>query len=87
MNKTELAHDLSLRCNLSRRGATECVDAVFDAIAESLAEGEKVVILGFGTFSVVEKAATTKSAFGKTVEVPAKTAVKFKAGSGLRGAV
>lgn len=84
MNKSELAHDLALRCNLTRRGAAACVDAVFDLIAEAVQTGEKVTLVGFGSFFRVEKAATTRNAFGKTVRVPAKRVVKFKAGNGLQ---
>ena len=85
MNKSELAHDLALRCNLTRRGAAECVDAVFDLIADTVQTGETVTVTGFGTFTAVEKPATTKRAFGKAVLVPARRVVKFRAGSGLRG--
>lgn len=74
MNKTEL---------IAKVGKTTTVDAVLAAIVDAVKNGETVAIPGFGTFSVVERAARKgiNPATKQTIEIPAKKAVKFKAGS------
>ena len=77
--------NLSLAGPYSKAVAEQVVNSVFSAIAEAMKSGDKVTLVGFGTFSVSERAAregrNPKS--GETITIPAKKVVKFKAGSKL----
>jgi DNA-binding protein HU-beta len=68
---------------LKKADAQKALDATMDAIVEALKNGEKVQLIGFGTFSVVEKAARKgiNPATKAVIEIPAKKVVKFKAGA------
>ncbi|MDD2467907.1 MAG: HU family DNA-binding protein [Desulfobulbus sp.] len=85
MNKTELIDKVAKESALSIAAAEQVVNNVFSAIADAMKTGDKVTLVGFGTFSVSERAAregrNPKS--GKTIIIPAKKVVKFKAGSKL----
>lgn len=89
MNKTEFINAVSEKADLSKVDARKAVDAFVETVSSELKAGGKVAILGFGSFSVTEKAARrgvnpkTKAA----INIPAKKAVKFKAGSELNGIV
>lgn len=85
MNKSELVNAIAEKSGMTKVAAKEAMNACFAAITESLNKGEKVTLIGFGTFSVVErKARTAKNPqTGKPVKVPAKKVAKFKAGSSL----
>ena len=85
MNKTELANAMAEKTGMTKTAAKEAMNACLSAIQEELQKGEKVALIGFGTFSVVDrKARTAKNPRnGKTVKVPAKKVAKFKAGSNL----
>ena len=74
---------------LSKRAATEAAEHVFHYIAERLAEGEKVQIPGFGTFSVSFRAARKgrNPQTGKPIDIPASKGAKFKPGKSLKDAV
>lgn len=65
------------------------LDATLDAISEALAQGDKIALVGFGTFSVAEKGARTgiNPATKAKIEIPARKAVKFKAGAELTAKV
>jgi len=88
MNKTEFISAVAEKSGLSKADAKKAVDAFIGTVTGEMKKGEKVVLLGFGTFSVTKKAARkginprTKA----TIEIPARKAVKFKAGSELAGA-
>ena len=59
MNKTELVAAVATKADLSKKDAEAAVKAVLDAVTEALADGEKVALVGFGTFEVKERAART----------------------------
>lgn len=85
MNKTDLINNTAAKAGLSKVDAKSAVDAALAAISEALIAGDKVSLVGFGTFSVVEKAA--RAGFNpltkQTIDIPARKAVKFKAGAEL----
>ena len=89
MNKTELVTVLAERTGLSKKNAEEVLTATLDIITETLVEGEKVQLVGFGSFKVRERAARmgrnprTKEA----VTIPASRAVQFKSSKALKSAV
>lgn len=89
MNKTELVNRIAETVDLSKAAATRALDAMFEAIAESLAQGETVAIPGFGNFSVGSRAARTgrNPQTGETIEIAAAMVVKFKAAKALKEAV
>lgn len=85
MNKAELVAAIAAEAQMPKAQAQKALDAIVNAIAEALKKGENVQLIGFGTFAVVEKAARTgiNPATKQKIEIPAKKAVKFKAGAGL----
>ena len=89
MNKTELAGRLAGRTGMSRAAAKDAVDGVFDLVAEALADGEDVRILGFGTFGTRARPARTarNPRTGEPISIAASTAPVFKPGATLRKAV
>lgn len=89
MNKNELIAEVAQKTGLSKAAAGEAVDATFDAISASLQGGDEVKILGFGNFSVSERAATTgrNPRTGETIQIAASKSPKFKAGKGLKDAI
>ncbi len=84
MNKADLVAAVAAKVECKKTAAL-AVDAVVEAIAASLKKGENVQLIGFGTFSVVNKAARKgiNPATKQVINIPAKKAVKFKAGKGL----
>lgn len=89
MNKNELIASVAEKAEISKKDAEAAVKAVTEAITEALAEGDKVALVGFGTFSVKERAARTgiNPKTKETVEIPAAKVPAFKAGSALKDAV
>lgn len=89
MNKTELVAAVATKANLSKKDAEAAVKAVLDAVTEALADGEKVALVGFGTFEVKERAARTgkNPRTGEAIEIPASKVPSFKAGAALKNAV
>lgn len=89
MNKSELGERLADRTGMTKAAAKDAVDGVFDSIAEALADGEDVRILGFGTFATRERPARTarNPRTGEPISIAASTAPVFKAGATLRKAV
>mgnify|MGYP003483424961 CR=1 FL=1 len=85
MNKTDLVAAVAAQAGLTKVQAQKAVEATVDAIAGALKNGDKVQLIGFGTFSVVEKAAHAgvNPATGAKIQIPAKKVAKFKAGAGL----
>lgn len=85
MNKTELINAISEKAGLSKVDSKKALDAFIETVGEELKKGEKIALVGFGTYSVTEKAARkginprTKAA----INIPAKKVVKFKAGAEL----
>ena len=85
MNKKELVDAIAQDAKLTKVEAKAALDATLDAIAETLKKGDKLALVGFGTFAVVEKAARTgiNPSTKAKVEIPAKKVIKFKAGAEL----
>lgn len=89
MNKKELVDSMAEAADISRAAAEKALNSLLMSITESLTGGDKVTLVGFGTFSTVKRAArkTKNPRTGEPLEVPAKTLAKFKAGSKLAEAV
>ncbi len=89
MNKAELIDMVAASADLSKATATNVVDAVFSGITKSLQQGESVTLVGFGTFSVSERAARTgrNPRTGEAITIPASRSPKFKAGKALKDAM
>ena len=89
MNKTELINAVAKNADVSRKDADKAVNAAFDAITAALKAGEKVAVVGFGTFEVKERAARTarNPRTGEEIEIAASKAVSFKAGKALKDEV
>ncbi|TMW73606.1 HU family DNA-binding protein [Alteribacter natronophilus] len=89
MNKTELINAVSEKTELSKKDATNAVDAVFDVITDSLQKSEKVQLIGFGNFEVRERAARKgrNPQTGEEIEIPASNVPAFKPGKALKDAV
>jgi DNA-binding protein HU-beta len=89
VNKNDLISSVAADTGLSKADATKAVDAVFDNIEKSLRSGSEVRLVGFGTFSVAQRKASTgrNPRTGATIQIPASKQPKFKAGKGLKDAV
>lgn len=89
MNKGDLINKIAENANLSKAQATDALNAVLDGITESLKEGEKVTLIGFGTISVNRREARTgrNPQTGESIKIAAKNVVKFKPGKELSEAV
>jgi len=89
MNKSELIDAMADAADISKSAAGRALDALTDSIAMSLKKGETVSIIGFGTFSVKERAARTgrNPQTGATIEIAASKTPSFKAGKALKDAV
>lgn len=89
MNKTDLINAVAGKASLSKKDAEKVVKAVFDNIAEALAAGDKVQIIGFGSFEVRKREARTgrNPATKETIQIPASKAPVFKAGKKLKESV
>lgn len=85
MNKGELVAAIAAKAGISKAAAAKGLDAALDAIAEALKKGEAVQLIGFATLKVAEKAARKgiNPATKQVINIPAKKAVKFKAGAKL----
>ena len=85
MNKSELVKAIAENAQLSQADAKKALDATLEAIAGAMKEGDKVALVGFGTFSVSERAAREgrNPATGEKMQIAAKKVVKFKAGAEL----
>ena len=89
MKKVELVEAVAEDTGLTKADATKAIDATFKAITNALANGDKVPLVGFGTFDVSERAAREgrNPRTGEPVTIAARKAVTFKAGSALKDAV
>ncbi|EOT23365.1 DNA-binding protein HU-beta [Eubacterium sp. 14-2] len=86
MNKAELIAAMSEKAELSRKDAEKALKAFTDVVTEELQKGEKIQLVGFGTFEVSERAARTgrNPQSGAEMVIPASKAPKFKAGKALK---
>ena len=86
MNKTELVAAIAEQTELSKKDAEKALKAFTDIVADELKKGEKVQLVGFGTFEVSERAAREgrNPQSGETMKIAASKAPKFKAGKALK---
>ena len=89
MNKQDLISTVAESSGLSKNDATKAVEGVFDAITGALNKGDEVRLVGFGTFSVSQRKASTgrNPRTGETMTIKASAQPKFKAGKGLKDSV
>lgn len=89
MNKTELISSVAEKSELTKKDAEKAVNALFASVEEALAKGEKVQLVGFGTFEVRERKARTgrNPQTGAEIQIPAAKVPAFKAGKALKDAV
>ena len=89
MNKTELIAAVAEKAGLSKKDSEKAINAAFDAITETLAAGEKVQLVGFGTFDVKERAARIgrNPKTKEEIQIPASRVACFKVGKALKDAV
>ena len=89
MNKTELIEAMAAKCELSKKDTEKALKAFTDTVADALASGDKIALVGFGTFDVVAKAAREgrNPSTGETIKIAACKAPMFKAGKALKDAV
>ena len=89
MNKAELVNKVAEKAGLSKKDAEKAVVAVFDTIQTSLQAGDKVQLVGFGTFETRERGARTgrNPRSGETIQIPASKVPAFKAGKALKDAI
>lgn len=89
MNKVQLIDAIADKSGLSKVDSKKALEAVVEATTSALQQGDRVSLVGFGSFSVIQKNARTgrNPQTGKEIKIPAKKVVKFKAGSDLANAV
>ena len=89
MNKTELIDQIAASAEISKAAAGRALDATVDAVKAALKSGDSVSLIGFGTFSVCERAARTgrNPRTGKALKIKAAKVPKFRPGKGLKDAV
>ena len=89
MNKIELISAVAKKSGMSKTDATSAVDTVIDCITSTLKKGEEVRLVGFGSFSVSQRKASTgrNPRTGVEIPIPASKQPKFKAGKALKSAV
>ena len=89
MNKTELVAAIAEQAELSKRDSEKALKAFIDVVSDELKKGEKIQLVGFGTFEVIERAAREgrNPLTGEKMKIKASKAPKFKAGKALKDAV
>ena len=89
MNKAELVAAIAAKTELSKKDSEKALKAFIDVVTEEMKNGEKVQLVGFGTFEVSERAARTgrNPQTGETIEIKASKAPKFKAGKALKDVI
>ncbi len=89
MNKAELINRVAESANLSKAQASKALDSMLGAIVDALKDGDKVTLVNFGTFSVVERAARTgrNPRTNQEIQIPGKRIARFKAGKVLSDGV
>ena len=89
MNKAELIDAIASKAGLSKADAKKALDAFVDTTSDALKKGDRVALVGFGSFSVSERGARTgrNPQTGQPIKIAAKKVVKFKAGSELAAKV
>jgi DNA-binding protein HU-beta len=89
MNKTELVEAIAKSAEVSKAAAGRALDAVTDAIVKSVAKGDTVTLVGFGSFKATKRAAREgkNPKTGEKIKIAATTVPKFSAGAGFKAAV
>lgn len=89
MTKKELTDNFAKKVSITKKDAAEYFDAAVDTIKEAILSGEKVSIIGFGTFETIERAERVcrNPRTGETLTVGPKTALKFKASTTMKDAL
>ena len=89
MNKAELIGSIADKSGLSKADAGKALDAFVNAVTEGLSGGDRIALVGFGSWSVEQRDARTgrNPRTGEEIQIAAKKVVKFKAGAGLSDAV
>ncbi|HID97659.1 MAG TPA: HU family DNA-binding protein [Thermodesulfobacteriaceae bacterium] len=89
MNKATLVARIAQTAGISKNAADRALNGFLEAVSEALADGEKVTLVGFGTFSVSERQARTgrNPRTGEPIKIPAKKIAKFKPGARLSESV
>lgn len=89
MNKTELIEEIAKSADITKASATRALDAMIEAVTTSLQNSDTVTLVGFGTFSVGERAARTgrNPRTKEAIKIEAQRVPKFKAGKALKDAV
>ncbi|SFL15080.1 bacterial nucleoid protein Hbs [Lachnospiraceae bacterium KH1T2] len=89
MNKQELTAKVAEKAQISKKQAAEVIDAFTASVTEAVAGGDKVQLIGFGTFELSERAARTgrNPQTGKEIKIAASKSMKFKAGKAVKDAV
>lgn len=89
MNKTELVAAIAAKTELTKKDAEKALKAFTDVVAEELKKGEKIQLVGFGTFEVAERAERQgrNPKTGEAITIPASKSPKFKAGKALKDIV
>lgn len=89
MNKVELIGAVVSKSEISKKDVEKVINAFTNVVTDTLVDGDKVAITGFGTFEVVERAARTgrNPKTGESIEIGASKSPKFKAGKALKDAV
>lgn len=89
MNKVELIGAVASKSEISKKDVEKVINAFTNVVADALVDGDKVQLVGFGTFEVVERAERQgrNPATGDTITIPASKSPKFKAGKALKDAV
>lgn len=85
MNKKEMVEAMAAKSGMTKTDSKKALDAMLEVIGETLRNGENVALVGFGNFSVVERPERqgVNPATKQAIVIPARKAVKFKAGAGL----
>lgn len=88
MNKSELINEIAEKADISKAAAGRAIDALTDAVTSALKDGGQVALVGFGTFSVKQRAARNgrNPQTGETIKIAAANVPGFKAGKGLKDA-
>lgn len=89
MNKTELINQIAESADISKKEAGDALQSFMMAVTDTMNKGDKLTLVGFGTFSVTKRAARDgrNPQTGKAIKIPAKNVVKFKVGKQLDEAV
>ncbi len=89
MNKAELISSIAEKSGLTKADAGKALDALLESVTEGLTGGDRIALVGFGSWTVEERKARTgrNPRTGEEIQIPAKKVVKFKAGAGLTDAV